>query len=246
MTQSFPAGLDRTITLASAGDCLAANAVQSEVNRHFARRGHGEEFEMEARWIQRGLPRDASRILDIGCGIGALFPLIGASRVVGIDYAYAGLRRTRERFPETRLACGNGATLPFGDGSFDSITAQHVMEHLPDANSACNEWRRVLHSDGRLIIVTPNAEFCDPSIFDDPTHVRIFDRRDLRQTIENSGLIVEHICTLGLPWFRQYRTMPGGWRLRRALLRRAEMVARLPRIRWAGQSLCCVARRSDR
>jgi|CXWL01.1.fsa_nt_gi SAM-dependent methyltransferase len=246
VTQAIPTGLNCSGAIAHAKEDHASNAANAEVDRHFARRGHGEEFDMEARWILRGLPDNASSILDIGCGIGALFPLIGASRVVGIDYAHSGLRRTRERFPAARLACGDGAALPFEDMSFDAITAQHVVEHLPDAATACKEWRRVLQSNGRLIIVTPNAEFLDPSLFDDPTHVQLFDRKSLRQTIENSGLIVERICTLGLPWIRQYRTLPGGWRLRRMLLRRAEMFARLPRMRWAGQSLCCIARRSDR
>jgi hypothetical protein len=93
--------------------------------------------------------------------------------------------------------------------------------------------------------MTPNAEFCDPSVFNDPTHIRLFDGRSLKTLIESSGLFVERICTLGLPWFRQYHTWPGGWRLRRAILRRAEVFAYLPGVRWSGQSLCCIARRRD-
>lgn len=244
MTQSIFTKCNLT-GMISASAAQALHPTAADVDLHFSRRGHGEEFDMEARWILRNLPRNSSRILDIGCGIGALFPLIGPTRVVGIDYVHAGLRRTRQRFPTVRLACGDGTTLPFANQSFDAITVQHVIEHLPDASAACIEWRRVLRPGGRLMIITPNAEFRDPSLFNDPTHVQLFDRKSLRQTVERGGLIVEQICTLGLPWFRHYHAIPGGWRLRRTILRRAESFARLPGLRWSGQSLCCFARRSE-
>lgn len=213
------------------------------LDRHFARRGHGLEFEMEARWIARSLPAGAERVLDIGCGIGALFPVIGESRVVGVDYVFDGLRRTRVRYPASRLTCGDGANLPFASESFDAMTAQHVIEHMRDAVNACREWRRALRPQGRLIIVTPNAEFCDPSVFDDPTHVSIFSRKTLRETMETAGFVVDFIGTLGLGWFRKYRSLPGGWRLRRLVLNKAGAFAWVPGLRGRGQSLCCIARR---
>jgi SAM-dependent methyltransferase len=214
------------------------------VDRHFTRRGHGLEFEMEARWIAGSLPAGAKRVLDIGCGIGALFPVIGEARAVGIDYVFAGLRRTRDRFPASRLACGDGATLPFAGECVDAITAQHVIEHMPDPDAACREWRRVVRPQGRLIIVTPNAEFRDPSIFDDPSHTTIFSRQTLREILEKAGFTVDFVCTLGLPWFRNYHEVWGGWRLRRMVLGNAGTIAQLPGMRGSGQSLCCIARRS--
>lgn len=214
-------------------------------DRHFARRGQGEEFEMEANWIVRSLPAAATRILDIGCGNGALISMIGLSRVVGLDFVHAGLRRTHVRFPESRLACGDGAALPFEDQSFDAITAQHVIEHMPDADSACREWRRVLRLGGQLVVVTPNGNFREPSIFDDPTHIQIFNGPRLQSTLQRNGFKVRSVCALGLPWFRQYHGLPGGWRMRRTILRNAEIISRIPGIRGAGQSLCCAALRSS-
>jgi SAM-dependent methyltransferase len=213
-----------------------------EVERHFVHRGHGAEFEMEARWIARRIPDSDRRVLDIGCGIGALFSSIGAARVVGLDFVHAGLLQTRRRFPESRLACGDGMTLPFADGAFDAITAQHVIEHLSDADAACDEWKRVLRIGGRLLIVTPNARYCDPGVYSDPTHVQIFDEVSLRTTVSRAGLIVEAIYSIGLPWFREYHRFPSGWRARRLVLNFAEMLARIPGLCRAGQSLCCLAR----
>lgn len=224
-------------------DSLPGISASTEIERHFAHRGHGGEFEMEARWIARRIPESDRRVLDIGCGIGALFPSIGAARVVGLDFVHAGLQQTRRRFPESRLACGDGMTLPFADGAFDAITAQHVIEHLSDAGAACDEWKRVLRIGGRLLIVTPNARFCDPGVYSDPTHVQIFDEESLRTTVSRAGLIVEAIYSIGLPWFREYHRFPSGWRARRLVLNFAEMLARIPGLCRAGQSLCCLARR---
>lgn len=233
--------------LKPAVECSGVNSrleAGTAIDRHFARRGQGEEFEMEARWIVRTLPAAATRILDIGCGNGALISIVGLSRVVGLDFVYAGLRRTQCRFPESRLACGDGAALPFEDRSFDAITAQHVIEHLPDADSACREWRRVLRPGGQLVVVTPNGHFREPSIFDDPTHVQIFNGPRLQSTLQRNGFTVRSVCSLGLPWFGKYQYLPGGWRMRRAILRNAESIARIPGLRWSGQSLCCAALRS--
>jgi SAM-dependent methyltransferase len=237
-------GSEALCLVRSSNDAAYHAEAAATIDRHFARRGHGEEFEMEARWIVQSLPGRAQRILDIGCGIGALFPLVGETRVIGVDYALAGLRQTRNRFARSRLACGDAASLPFAEGSFDAIIAQHVIEHMPDSGAVCRDWRRVLRANGRLIIVTPNLQFCDQFIFDDPTHVCIFSRKTLRQSLETVGFNVEFICTLGLPWFRNYHALPGGWRLRRLTLRKAGTFARLPGLRNSGQSLCCIARRS--
>ena len=215
----------------------------ADIERHFARRGRGEDFDMEARWIARRLPMSASRILDIGCGNGALFPWIRASRVTGIDFAQAGLRQTRTCQPAARLACGDGSSLPFADNSFDVITAQHVIEHLPDAGTALAQWRRVLRPGGTLLVVTPNARFVDPSVFDDPTHRQLFDRRELNSLMQKSGLIVNRVCTIGIPSIRKYHAIPSGWRFRRTILRRAEWLSIVPGLRDSGQSLCCMARK---
>lgn len=136
-------------------------------------------------------------------------------------------------------------TLPFADASFDAITAQHVIEHLSDALAACKEWRRVLRNGGRLLVVTPNADFCDPSVFFDPTHVQIFDHRSLKRTINQAGLVVEAMHSIGLPLFRAYHRISGLWRARRLVLAHAELLAHLPAFTWSGQSLCCLARKAD-
>ncbi len=215
------------------------------VDKHFLHRGYGVEFEMEAQWIRQQLPTDATRIADIGCGIGALFDVIGQSRAMGVDYSGDGLTHTRRQYPTVPLYCAHAESLPFADGSLDAITLQHVVEHLDPYDKSIKEWYRAIKPGGLLIVLTPNAEFCDPSVYEDSSHVHIFDRKDLRRAVQQNGFEVVEIRTLGLPWFRQYRTLPMGWRLRRFVTTNARFLSNLPWCRWKGQTLCCVARKPE-
>lgn len=214
------------------------------VEWHFLHRGFGPEFEMEAAYIRSYLPDCGRWILDIGCGIGGLFDSIGANRVLGADGLISGLMLTRKAHPQVPLATANAASLPFRDGSVHAVTAQHLVEHLTSFAAICREWRRVLQPNGLLIIATPNAGFVDPSVYDDPSHVEIYSGESLRAALEPSGFKVLDIRSLGLPWFRQYGGLPGGWRMRRAVLRNARLLSQLPGLLWKGQTLCCVARKT--
>ncbi len=235
----------KTVTPAtlSKGDSASANDI---VERHFERRGLGCEFEMEADWIRAHLPRHAKRVIDLGCGGGGLFPTIGGQRVIGVDYEPRGLSRTRSRFPGSALLCASAASFPFAERSVDALVLQHVIEHLPAAQDAARQWLGALRPGGTLLVLTPNAGFVDPTIFDDPTHVRLFARDDLAELIQGAGFEIVDLRTLGLPWFRKYQAMPAGWRLRRCVTRQARALSWAPGLRWRGQTLCCAARRPDR
>lgn len=213
------------------------------VERHFLHRGFGLEFEMEARYIERHLPREGRWTLDIGCGIGGLFDAIGLDRVLGLDGLPEGLALTRAAFPSVPLVAANADRLPLRDDSIATITAQHLVEHLPSFRSTADEWHRVLRPAGTLIIATPNAAFIDPKVYDDPSHIEIFEAQSLGSALEASGFEIQDIRTLGLPWFRTYGGLQGKWRLRRGLLRYAYELSKIGPFHWKGQTLCCVARK---
>lgn len=198
---------------------------------------------MEADWIVRRLAEGNDPILEIGCGIGALFPRFGSRWVVGVDFKAEGLALTRKHHPGVPLSCATADKLPFHDATFSVILLQHVLEHLPDPSGAAAEWFRVLRPEGTLLVLTPNRAFCEPSIFDDPTHVHLFDGPGLEKLMAGSGFTITDLRTLGLPWFRSYSRIPGGWRLRRAVTRWARGLSSPPLWRWKGQTLCCAARR---
>ncbi len=54
---------------------------------------------------------------------------------------------------------GSGEALPFARSSFDVVTANMVVEHLPDPERVFGEVRRVLRPGGRLVFHTPNKRY---------------------------------------------------------------------------------------
>lgn len=106
--------------------------------------------------------------------------------------------------PDTRKV--NVEDMPFPDGSFDLVIANHILEHVDNVERALAEIRRVLVREGRAILQTPfspvlQATWCDPGItspearlqaYGQEDHVRLFGR-DIFDRFESCGL-VSHVA----------------------------------------------------
>jgi ubiquinone/menaquinone biosynthesis C-methylase UbiE len=106
------------------------------------------------------LPRDAERVLDVGCGEGTLVRHLAerVPHVVGLDTDLAALRVAAS--PDVLV--GSAESLPFPDGCFDAVTACMVLHHA-DPEVALGEMTRVLAPGGRLLVLgyarsTPGAD----------------------------------------------------------------------------------------
>lgn len=232
-----------TISTPSRNGPARSRRLERLVSKHFVRRGHGAEFAMEAAWVRRNLPATAGCVVDVGCGNGALLHALAANHAIGVDHNTIGLGHTQPRLPAVPFVGAEAERLPLADASLDAVVLQHVVEHLDDPQGACREWFRILRPGGRLLLLTPNRSYCDPSVYDDASHVQIFDRKDLRRIVTRVGFEILDLRSLGLPWFRSYHRVPGGWRIRRWVTTRAGLLSSVPAWRWKGQTLCCACRR---
>jgi SAM-dependent methyltransferase len=92
------------------------------------------------------------RALDVGCGPGALTLAlagrVGADRVAAIDPSEPFARACAERVPGADVRVASAERLPFGDGEFDAVVCQLVINFLDDAAAGVAEMRRVARPGG--------------------------------------------------------------------------------------------------
>jgi ubiquinone/menaquinone biosynthesis C-methylase UbiE len=99
-------------------------------------------------------------VLDVGAGPGTYFDLVlervPQGRLVAGDLSYGMLQQARRnaRAAEVTLLNLDAQNLPFADGTFDVVLANHMLYHVPDIDAALSEIRRVLKWDGCLIAAT--------------------------------------------------------------------------------------------
>ena len=103
------------------------------------------------------------RWLDAGCGWHLLGKdldpleneLVSLGRfVVGVD---SDFRHLRKHANISRRICASLDSLPFSDASFDLVTCNMVVEHLPAPFTPFQEMSRILAPGGTLLVHTPNT-----------------------------------------------------------------------------------------
>ncbi len=94
--------------------------------------------------------------LDLGCGNGKTVIGLRESgyRVTGIGFSEVAIDYCKRTFPDSEFRVASVTDIPFEDGSFDYVTAVHVLEHLNDEEleRTVEEIRRVLRPDGYVFV----------------------------------------------------------------------------------------------
>jgi ubiquinone/menaquinone biosynthesis C-methylase UbiE len=177
--------------------------------------------------------RPGQKAVDLGCGNGFLVGLARAQGVetFGFDISRQHVSIARDLSGVDAFLRANVERLPVRSDSVDLVFVQHVIEHLRNPARAVVEWRRVLKPAGRLIVLTPNARYPDPSIFEDATHVQIFDQLSLLDLLGQCGLRIVRSVTL-FPYLGGH-TVFG--------LKHQKLFARMPPWAYCGRSLLCSA-----
>jgi SAM-dependent methyltransferase len=92
------------------------------------------------------------RVLDVGCGPGALTSsladLVGPEHVAAAEPSDVFAEACRSRVPGADVRVAAAESLPFEDGSFDATLSQLVVNFLTDAPQGLAEMRRVTRAGG--------------------------------------------------------------------------------------------------
>lgn len=100
---------------------------------------------------------NSGRALDVGCGNGKTTSTLVdlGYETTGVDFSETAVRLCSDAFEDSaRFHVASVLDLPFEDGSFDYVTAVHVLEHLEDdeLRIAAGEIRRILSEGGYVFI----------------------------------------------------------------------------------------------
>ncbi len=163
-----------------------------------------------------------TRVLDLGCGRGGVLEQLRPRTgwAAGVDPDWASL--AEHRMPDLPRACARAEALPFPDSAFDLVCCSWVLEHLSDPAGALGEVARVLRPGGTFVFLTPNVLhplvginrllqgaggrlvlwFYGRTGADTfPTFYRANSPRRLRALLENAGLEVQALLTVGDPTY---------------------------------------------
>ena len=86
---------------------------------------------------------DTMRVLDLGCGDGALLDHVASPRVVGVDLSMHELAVHKHAGVQARAQ-----QLPFGNQSFDAVLSHLAFTLMPDLDEVADEIARVLTPGG--------------------------------------------------------------------------------------------------
>lgn len=96
--------------------------------------------------------RDGQRVLDVGCGPGALTAelaaRVGPAAVAAVDPSESFVAAARARNAGVDVRRASAEQIPFEDGAFDAALAQLVVHFMSDPVAGLAEMARVTRPDG--------------------------------------------------------------------------------------------------
>jgi 2-polyprenyl-3-methyl-5-hydroxy-6-metoxy-1,4-benzoquinol methylase len=152
------------------------------------------------------VPTSSKRILDLGCGTGALgraIKSVQTCEVVGVTHSAIEATAARAWLDHVEVADLND----FGPSTFDifdCIICSHVLEHLESPERLLKSLIPCIAKGGALVVALPNAlfwrqrlqflggrfEYTDGGLMD-RTHLRFFDWNTAAELVHRSGYEID-------------------------------------------------------
>ncbi|MFD8548184.1 class I SAM-dependent methyltransferase [Streptomyces sp. NPDC059649] len=104
--------------------------------------------------LEAGGVGPGTRVLDVGTGPGAVAVAAAArgAQVVAVDAEPGMAERAAQAVPDAFVYIAALPQLPFGDGKFDAVVGNFVLNHVGRPRVALAELRRVTRPGGRIAV----------------------------------------------------------------------------------------------
>ena len=169
------------------------------------------------RLVEPNLPA-APVIVDVGCGQGQSFRLLGNAfkpgRIIGVDFhepslvqAHSAARacsQTDGWTTEIQLLHGDCARLPLPDASADIVFCHQTFHHLVDQARSLDEFRRVLKPGGVLLFAESTDAYIKSWV------IRLLFRHPM-QVQKSADAYLDMIRSAGFAFGSQNVSMPYLW-----------------------------------
>lgn len=155
-------------------------------------------------WLT-GLARPylGSHPLELGSGLGDYAQRWleqGLEEITTTDLDPSRLRHLRDRFSgDNRVSVEPLDVLKPHEGSFSSLVAFNVLEHITDHIDALAAAHRLVVPGGAVVMFVPAFNFAMSDFDRRVGHVRRYSRRSLREAYLAAGLTVERLDYVNIP-----------------------------------------------
>lgn len=155
--------------------------------------------------------RPGGKLLDVGCGSGAWLSDMRdlGWEVRGLDFDAAAIAIAIGR--GLQVDHGQLETQRYPDESFDAITLNHVIEHVPDPFATMAECCRILKRGGQLIVFTPNSASLGHQLFKEswrglepPRHLHLFCPNSMGAGLSRAGFTHFEVRTMNSAYVWQH------------------------------------------
>ena len=163
------------------------------------------------RFLKKGFPEGKFQLLDVGCGhlsfetVRHFFP--GAT-YHGVDkrlQGELGQYEKMDKFFNVDLETDSFESIP--DAAYDAVIFSHTIEHIFRGHEVLKKLIRKLKNGGYIYLEFPSIRSlflpsADGTLnfFDDPTHVRFYDMKELVNTLLEADVRILRLGKARNPW----------------------------------------------